>query len=346
MTTAPWLGEIAQPPLPAIEEVKSRGISALRSLRSPRAQLTDRRRQPDDAQAQTQIDNYVLVKRAGGQVSGNTVTCGSLALRPPGLRGFRPHPMLEDLVEDIWDWDVPDPAAARDVTFRTPPSANPMILFQYRVPIRSDRDYGSIKHNYPSWQHVALKLQSGICTIRPAGPIGSVVVRLRPESAGRILSPPMQDFMDTKVHLNDLFDAGEISLVEEALGEAPDSVARVRVVQKFLLRHAKPRTPNTILTVAAARLRSNPSLQIGRLASELDVSERHLSRGFNTIFGTGPKQFARLLRVERAVEARRAGANWTDIAYSIGFSDQAHLIHDFNAITGAPPEAIFRAPVS
>jgi transcriptional regulator GlxA family with amidase domain len=76
---------------------------------------------------------------------------------------------------------------------------------------------------------------------------------------------------------------------------------------------------------------------------QLEVSERHLSRRFKALFGTGPKQFARLVRVEKAVDARRGGFHWTDVAHACGFSDQAHLIHDFHAITGAAPEDMFRA---
>jgi AraC-like DNA-binding protein len=49
--------------------------------------------------------------------------------------------------------------------------------------------------------------------------------------------------------------------------------------------------------------------------------------------------------VEKAVAARRQGQAWIDIAHGCGFTDQSHLIHDFQAIVGAPPEEIFRPPV-
>jgi AraC-like DNA-binding protein len=290
--------------------------------------------------------NFVLVKREAGIAPDKADPAGCIRTRDAigalGLRRFRPHPVLSDLVEDIWDWDLPDFAAATNLSLRMPPSPNPMLVFQYRVPLKSDWDFGSANYQHPSWRHVAVKMQSGIVTIRPVGPIGTIIVRLRPEAAGSIMFAPMQQFMDTKIHLHDLFNTQSLSRIEEALTKAQGSTARIKLVEDFLSRHARPRSPNPLLAHAASRLRSDPSLQIQRLASQLDISERHLSRGFKTTFGSGPKHFARLVRVEKAVEARRSGSNWSDIAYGFGFADQAHLVRDFNAITGAPPEEMFR----
>ncbi len=62
------------------------------------------------------------------------------------------------------------------------------------------------------------------------------------------------------------------------------------------------------------------------------------------MFGTSPKQFARFARIEKALRARSCGSTWADIACACGFADQAHMIKDFNAITGAPPEHVLRLP--
>src|SRR5262249_5410781 len=97
---------------------------------------------------------------------------------------------------------------------------------------------------------------------------------------------------------------------------------------------------------AAASLRSNPSLRLRPLAAELGLSERHLSRRFKAVFGTGPKQFARSARVEQVLAARCSGSSWANIACSCGFADQAHMVNDFKAILGATPTPFFRAPVT
>ena len=82
---------------------------------------------------------------------------------------------------------------------------------------------------------------------------------------------------------------------------------------------------------------------MGKLASVLDISERHLSRGFRATFGISPKQYARLARIEKVIAARKSGLGWADVAYACGFTDQAHLIHDFGTIVGGTPAEFFGA---
>lgn len=261
-----------------------------------------------------------------------------------GLQVFHPHPLLADIVEDIWDWDIPNGASARCVTARLPPSAYALLVLQYRVPIAADWAFGDLHLRHSSCRHLAVKMQTGIVTLRPIGPIGSVIVRVKPEASERVTCVPPSEFLDQKIELHEIFNKHAIARIQEGLGRAPTAQARVALVENFLLREMRHIQPASQLMRAASYLRFNPSLSICDLASQLDISVRHLSRRFKATFGTGPKQFARLARVEKAVEARRDGLCWTDVAHACGFSDQAHLIHDFQAIIGVAPEAIFRPP--
>src|SRR5882762_5744208 len=67
------------------------------------------------------------------------------------------------------------------------------------------------------------------------------------------------------------------------------------------------------------------------------------SRGFRATYGTSPKQYARLARIEKVVAARKSGLGWADVAYACGFTDQAHLIHDFGTMVGGTPAELFGA---
>jgi methylphosphotriester-DNA--protein-cysteine methyltransferase len=60
------------------------------------------------------------------------------------------------------------------------------------------------------------------------------------------------------------------------------------------------------------------------------------------MFGAGPKLFARVARIEKVLAMRQHGSAWADIAYACGFADQAHMINDFDAIVGEPPQHFFR----
>jgi len=250
--------------------------------------------------------------------------------------------MLAEIVEQIADWDVPDGNLARAITPKALPSTTPYLIAQYRVPMRSDRHFGSTGYRHRQYGHVATALGTGVVTLRPSGPLGALIVRLKPEAAARLIGDRMQEFVNEKINLGDLFNAGEVSLLEEMLMEASDSATRFARIERFLLRNLRQCQPAPVVSRAAQCLRRNPSLRVQRLAAQLDVGERHLSRSFRAVFGASPKQFARVARIEKVLAMRRAGSAWADIAYACGFADQAHMINDFDAIVGETPQRLFR----
>ena len=261
----------------------------------------------------------------------------------PGLTMIVPtHPLLAEIVGQIVDWDVPDGDVAQVLAPKALPSTAPCLMAQYRVPMRSDRHFGSSGYRHRRYGHVATTVGTGVVTLRPSGPLGVLFIRLKPEAAARLMGERMQGFVNEKIDLSDLFKAGDVSLLEEMLMEAPDSAARFARIQSFLLRNLHTRQPDPVVCRAAQSLRRNPALRVRRLAAQLDVCERHLSRSFRAMFGASPKQFARVARIEKILAMRQGGSAWADIAYACGFADQAHMINDFGAIVGEPPQQLFR----
>ena len=123
--------------------------------------------------------------------------------------------------------------------------------------------------------------------------------------------------------------------------ECGSSSERIACVESFLLQNLREDREDPVFSRASSWLRRNPGLRVRQLASLLDISERHLSRGFRAKYGTSPKQYARLARIEKVVAARKSGLSWADVAYACGFTDQAHLIHDFGTIVGGTPVEFF-----
>jgi AraC-like DNA-binding protein len=162
-------------------------------------------------------------------------------------------------------------------------------------------------------------------------------VSLKPEAATRRVGEHPRYFLGVAIGLDDLFGASRISLLQEKLSEAPTSTERLSHVRAFLLSNLRPRQAESVASRAAALLRRDPCLRVRQLAARLHVSERHLCRDFSAMFGMGPKQFARIARIDRVISARAHGATWTDIAYATRFTDQAHMINDFTAIVGVSP---------
>jgi hypothetical protein len=146
------------------------------------------------------------------------------------------HPLLAEIVEEIADWDVPDGNVARAITPKALPSTTPYLIAQYRVPMRSDRHFGSSGYRHRQYGHVVTAVGTGVVTVRPSGPLGLLLVRLKPEAAARLIGERMQEFVNEKFDLGDLFNAGDVSLLGEMLMEASDSATQSR--QAIALRLA------------------------------------------------------------------------------------------------------------
>ena len=81
---------------------------------------------------------------------------------------------------------------------------------------------------------------------------------------------------------------------------------------------------------------------IWRLAERLGVTARHLRRAFVENIGIAPKDFARSVRLQRAVHMAATSRDWARIAVDAGYYDQSHLIADFRDLVGITPGAFLK----
>ena len=96
---------------------------------------------------------------------------------------------------------------------------------------------------------------------------------------------------------------------------------------------------------AVAMMHEDPATPIADIATALSVSHGHLDREFQRIVGLTPRRLARLLRVERLLEAIdiEGDVSWVDLAVQLGWADQSHMIRDVKRHTGSAPSAYLAA---
>lgn len=109
----------------------------------------------------------------------------SVQEQPGVLRCFRSFP-LSDIIEAIWDCDIPDGDFAKSVTIKCPPGTSLQLIGQYRKPARIAQS----KTVLPS--KCATHVQSHALTLFPTGAFGAVIVCLRPDAASRIVKAPFR----------------------------------------------------------------------------------------------------------------------------------------------------------
>jgi AraC-like DNA-binding protein len=250
---------------------------------------------------------------------------------------FPPEPGLADIVETIWDIDLPEAHSARALTFRVLPAISPTLCLHFRAPATSNQ-----RINPGNSRQRVTGVQTAAITIRPTGPVGAIIVHLRPETAIRFTGGQMDALTDANVGFSDLFGSTDASLLEEKLEEATGAARRVKHVQEFVTRCMSNQRSDPVVQHAISLLRRTPNKSVRQLAAQLDISERQLSRRFHAMVGTSVKRFARVARFGRVIAAGRQGGRWAEIAQVCGYVDQAHMIRDFRDMTGRPPQAILR----
>lgn len=184
--------------------------------------------------------------------------------------------------------------------------------------------------------------------IRHDGHQHGVRISLTPHGARAIFGAPAAAFTDRIIELDDVVGSNGREL-SDSVRQADTWAARFEVLDLMLGRLAaravQRRQAEIRAEVAHAWRRlveRRGQIRIDALATELCWSRRHLSDRFRTEFGVTPKLAARMLRFEHAYHVATTDGSrstWAQIAAIAGYSDQAHLVRDWQDFMGCSPTA-------
>jgi AraC-like DNA-binding protein len=171
-------------------------------------------------------------------------------------------------------------------------------------------------------------------------PTRGLQINFTPIGAHLLFRVPMDSLANRVVALDDIFGA-ESRRLTERLQEAPTWARRFDILDEVIgKRVTTARAPNALAVRASHVLRATRgAASIGRLARNLECSQRHLIATFREAIGVTPKTYGRIVRFDHAVKQLRRpdGARWAEIADASGYYDQAHLIRDFHEFAGLTP---------
>jgi AraC-like DNA-binding protein len=160
-------------------------------------------------------------------------------------------------------------------------------------------------------------------------------VEFRHGGAARFFSMPMTDISNRVVQLQDVWRNDE-TLLRERLLDAHTPASTFRIFEEVLFDHLRPGFDPAI-QYAITALRAG--VPVSQVASCLGLSPRTLARRFSSQVGVTPKRFARVHRLQRVLRAvcRSSKPDWCGLAAELGYTDQAHLIHDFRDLADITP---------
>jgi AraC-like DNA-binding protein len=175
------------------------------------------------------------------------------------------------------------------------------------------------------------------------GVVRVVILQFKPGWSAPLLGVAASALTDRMVPLEDIWGraGGELCLELSATPTLPGVIDR-------LLHAIVPRARQTFEPASAKLARRAVLLleggegRVEHVAAQLGVTARHLRHVFTESIGIGPKEFARSVRLQRAVRNAATSNDWASIAADAGYYDQAHLIADFRQLVGLTPCAFVK----
>ena len=142
------------------------------------------------------------------------------------------------------------------------------------------------------------------------------------------------------VPLEALWGVHDAARLRTSLLEASTPDAALGVMERALLARWQAREAHPAVRFALASFQRRPDLaRVRAVTDAVGLSPKRFIERFKAEVGVTPKHCCRLQRFQRALTKAHAAVevNWTEVALSSGYCDQAHFIHDFRAFSGVTP---------
>jgi AraC-like DNA-binding protein len=191
---------------------------------------------------------------------------------------------------------------------------------------------------------VVVGIQTNAVTWRIYGGTQKFGIRLKPETFLLLFGLPVANLYQKYAGIESLMGT-RFQWFINMLKDAPDTIARIAIVESFLYKKlAMRKTADSQLTQAIRKIwKEDGNISTASLSKSVYLGERQLQRLFKNAVGISPKLYSRIIRFRSAYEQAQSGKSpgWADVAYNFGYTDQAHFVKDFKSFTGLTPTALF-----
>jgi AraC-like DNA-binding protein len=260
------------------------------------------------------------------------------------FRTYRPSPPLAAHVACLWYADLPAPAA--DATERVLPNGAMQVVISLH-----DRPFRVFDRHDPS-RHVVTPgaIVTGPAAeysiISAADTASTVGVAFKPGGAAPFIGVPAVQLHDRDVDLATLWGRGLAEEVRARVLGATSPREMVTVLDEVLCRRRceRDQVHPAVTWAVAAFQRVDAPLSVAEVVERIGLSHQRFLALFHDTVGLTPKRFSRLQRFQAVLRGAAApdAHTWADLAAVCGYSDQAHLTHDFRAFSGLTPSEYVR----
>jgi AraC-like DNA-binding protein len=250
---------------------------------------------------------------------------------------YQEYPIAEPLkpyVKVIWSMESDESWAP---PMRILPDSCVELVIHFNKPYKTT--FNNNKSEIQPQSFVVAQMKNFI-EIEPHGKIGMISVRFSAQGAYHFFGMPMKEIangiVDLKLVWNNL--AKEI---EDRIVTCNDTNERNHIIQHYLLiQLSKNGKSDATLDHSLFLIHSaHGQIRADAIAAKLGMSNRQLVRKFSNSIGLSPKEFSRIIKFISSLNYLKTNrdTNLAEAAYSCGYYDQAHFIHDFKGYSGLTP---------
>ncbi len=167
-------------------------------------------------------------------------------------------------------------------------------------------------------------------------------VHFKPGGAFPFFKMPAGELHNQHISLDEIWGNGAQELRDRLL-EAATPAAKFQILEESLLAHIrKPLLRHPAVDFAIQEFGDfKRAPTIAQVTEQIGLSSRRFIDVFSDQVGLTPKLYCRVQRFQYVLRriSMSGDVNWSDLALSCGYFDQAHFIHDFRAFSGLSPTA-------
>ncbi|ATL48019.1 AraC family transcriptional regulator [Chitinophaga caeni] len=167
-------------------------------------------------------------------------------------------------------------------------------------------------------------------------------VYLYPFSIPLIFDLPAAALTDEMPPLEDILHKNHRHLVEQIM-LAGRHEERIAIMNRFFMERLQRKQHDDLPVFGAIRqiIQQKGLVDIQDLFKSGYLSNRQFERQFKKFAGLPAKKLARIARFQAATAMYGQDIQLTEMAYSLGYYDQSHFIHDFKSFSGVLPKDYF-----
>ncbi len=182
------------------------------------------------------------------------------------------------------------------------------------------------------------------------GNIEMIVVVFHPHVMSMFLNIPTSLFYNQEVSGYSL-ENKSLNELATRIFDCEDYSICINHIEKWLLSRIADNLSNAICRIeridaAIRQIYITPQIPVTELSSIACLSKKQFERLFHSFVGINPKEYARIVRFQKALAQMQHQAskelNQAQIAYASGYADQSHFIREFKKFCGYTPLSLLK----